>query len=281
MGYPDSPSFQAWTAAILDRLFFNPENLQVFENPATKQIAGYAHFVSRGKDRVLTHLVANPESDRNWAVPLLSDQTLAIGGDATHLGLAGLPPFGTHCGIAENDSVIQELTGGLLDTIFRRESWIIDLSQFRMPVNRQFLAFKRSKRVEIEEQAERDLWNASARSHLNFHCSSLLDSRPHAAPTATPETSTILPLWISEPAVPVMPLGQALTRIPELPENEPKEALTYLFAQTASHLTKMGATTLRFDLSLDHWIGKSEVLQAGALSHCFYWERPSIKPQQQ
>lgn len=207
--------------AIMGRSWFDPEHLLVVEGDSGTPIAWCQVVRSHPENespteneigqgsRILSVMTNQPGLDEATLAALADEVTRRMGplvawGNAvdSQFGYAGIDPLGWGVGIEEEQAGFHEfLRGSGFRIESRYERLILPLRTFRMPVNRQFLMWRRSAAVESSWTLPTDLGVAKAMSHLD---------REQLSITTRDGPLAQLVVWTTDREAAVMPPTHAL-----------------------------------------------------------------------
>jgi hypothetical protein len=260
--------------AILGRPFFDPARLLMAYDESGVPM-GWAHSVPDPDGHRLITLVVSSRFESAIALQTargLVDEIsqrfgpLTLWGNAydTSHGYAGLDPLGWGIGIAIEDETITRLAiemGYRVDQ--RYERLILPLRNFRMPINRQFLQWRRT--VETLSQ-----WTLSGSSRTDAAMSHL--DRNSILVTAGGRTLADLVIWTSDREAAVMPPSHALfdlNHFLQTAQSTTDEVFQFSLASAAASLSQQGMQTIEAVLNDHHkeWQAALQAIGFGIQAH--------------
>jgi hypothetical protein len=260
--------------AILGRPFFDPARLLVAHDDSQVAV-GWVHSVSDSDGHRLISLVVSPRFGTAVCLKTargLIDEISRRFGQLTHWGnahdtfhgYAGIDPLGWGIGIPiedENTTRLATEMGFQVDQRYKR--LILPLRNFRMPINRQFLQWRRT--VETLSQ-----WTLSGSSRTDAAMSHL--DRNSILVTAGGRTLADLVIWTSDREAGVMPPSHALfdlNHFLQTAQSTTDEVFQFSLASAAASLSQQGMQTIEAVLNDHHkeWQAALQAIGFGIQAH--------------
>jgi hypothetical protein len=231
--------------AILGRPFFDPARLLMSYDDSGVPL-GWAHSDGNQLIAIVVSPLSGPTVALKTARHLIGEMSDRFGDltlwgnacDTTH-GYAGLDPIGWGIGISSQDTTITQLAiemGYRVEQNFLR--LILPLRNFRMPVNRQFLHWRRTVETLSQWTLSGSQRTDAAMSHLDRNLFSVITGG---------QTLANLVIWTSDREAAVMPPSHALFDLNHfVNQAEPTtdEAFQFSVASAAASLTTQGLQTI-------------------------------------
>lgn len=268
--------------AILARSFFDPASLLVAVQE--ESIQGWCHTFADRHDptaAVLGVICFAPEAEETVGDELLAaaEASIAEAGFGRILagplrddqgGYAGLDPLGHGIGIPEVDTRTNSLLARRGYTVERVvERMVVSTNLYRAPVNRQFLQFRRTTRVERDAIVPTQQRQASAMSHLDIERHRLIDKRAGKQPAK-------LDVWTSDPEFQVMNGADAILDLgPAHQRGALEPAESFLIASMIQSLADRHVFSLEsaVDASKGELIAQLKELRFETIGRGFRWEK--------
>lgn len=262
--------------AVLNRIFFRPTALLVATDDASGEALGFAHWLDNPLDPSVVNIVAlcvSPAADGSAvggallaaceAAAAAAGKTRCCGGvDRTDLtGYVGLPPLGPGEGVLDRD---RRAVGWYMQAGFSPRRRMIryraGLENFRPPIDRSLMMFRRST-VMSNEMVMPDGWRrAAALSHV--------DVDRFTAKTRSGETVAWAEILIGDPEVNVLPVDTAiLDRWESHSSYDPQDATRFVISTALKELAGRGVRYIE-SVADDQHPDRSRLLRSLSFQPC-------------
>lgn len=235
--------------AILNRVFFDPSALLVATAEGGDEVLGFAHWLENAHDPSVANIVSlciAPAADGDTISSALlaaceagmaaAGKSRCFGGanrlDLT--GYAGLPPLGPGEGILDQDRRAVDWYRKAGYSPHRRMiRYRAALANFRPPIDRTLMMFRRSTVVDTALAVPEGWRRAAALSHV--------DVERFTVKTRGGETVAWAEVLISDPEIHILPPGTAiLDRWQSDSSFDPQDATRYLISAALKELAGRG-----------------------------------------
>jgi hypothetical protein len=244
--------------AVLSRTFFDASTLLValqdgtvqawchyFQHPIQDQLAVVCALCFNNIGSQLAEELLGAAEDR---IAQLGCSRIVVGSVRDHLfGYSGLAPIGPGIGIPVDDQATTSLLGSLGYTALSSiERMVVGTDQYRMPVSRDALQFRRSTQVDRHHVVAPDPRQASALSHFDIEGYTLIDKR------SASELANIQ-FWFSDPEAHVMRGNNAIVDLSVIgTEAELSPAQKYLLAAVLQTISGRRVSTVEAAVESEH-----------------------------
>lgn len=259
--YRPAPAVTAavWEQAIASRHFFRPDRLLVAADDGdpvawcqwfdgadqTANLAAFCFDATPAGEMGATALLE--ELQRQVFAAGLTDMLAGIEKDS-RWGYQGLDPIGQGIGIdVADDRTNQLLEDAGFDERQRIDRWEVATSDYRPPVNREMLQFRRGTRIETATVTTESLRESAAMFHFEIKRYRLV------APGGGKPLAEI-DIWLSDPDIHVMATHQSiLGRVAsEVDDPQSREAaIRYLIASVIPILAEKHVRAMHRSVSID------------------------------
>ena len=249
-----------WEQAIPARHFFRADRLLVAT--AAGQAVAWCHwFPDEQRVASLPTFCFEPSIDGEAAAAVLlaevQRQIVAAGfssivagvGPESRWGYQGLEPVGHGNGVdVADDRTNQLFEASGFEEVQRIDRWEVATLDYRPPVSREAIAFRRGTRIETAVVQPSSMRESEAMFHFEFKQFRLAPFSG-GAPMATAE------IWLSDPDIQVMSMGQSIlgrvgSSASDLSARE--SAIRYLIASLIPALGEKHIRTLHRSVPSDH-----------------------------